>query len=101
MEEKIINLIVIDDSFDSEEQIVSKLRTSGYTARSTRVEDDEDLLEALSSQIPDLIIFFEGSELVSLKDIVNCINKDKKTENCRIISVNKTEQPNVVNAIRT
>jgi len=100
-EEKIINLVVVDDSFDSEEQIVSKLRNAGYTARSTRVEDDEDLLEALSSQIPDIIIFFEGLELVTLKDTVNCIKKDKKTESCRIISVNKTEQPNVVNAIRT
>ncbi len=99
--EKIINLVVIDDSFDSEEQIISKLRSVGYTARSTRVEDDEDLLESLSSQIPDIIIFFEGLELVTLKDVVNCIKKDKKTESCRIISVNKTEQPNVVNAIRT
>ena len=100
-DEKIINLVVIDDSFDSEEIIVSKLRTAGYTARSTRVEDDEDLLETLSSQIPDIIIFFEGLELITLKDTVNCIRKDKKTESCRIISVNKTEQPNVVNAIRT
>ncbi|VAW55293.1 hypothetical protein MNBD_GAMMA05-2390 [hydrothermal vent metagenome] len=100
-QEKIINLVVIDDSFDSEEQIVSKLRNVGYTARSTRVEDDEDLLEILGSQIPDIIIFFEGLELVSLKDVVTCIKKDKKTESCRIISVNKTEQPNVVNAIRT
>ena len=100
-EEKIINLVVIDDSFDSEEKIVSQLRSAGYTARSTRVEDDEDLLESLSSHIPDIIIFFEGLELVTLKDAVNCIKKDKKTESCRIISVNKTEQPNVVNAIRT
>jgi diguanylate cyclase (GGDEF)-like protein len=100
-QEKIINLVVIDDSFDSEEHIVSKLRTTGFTARSTRVEDAEDLLEALGTQVPDIIIFFEDLELITLKDTVNCINKDKKTESCRIISVNKTEQPNVVNAMRT
>ncbi|MBE9564837.1 MAG: hypothetical protein IMF17_06285, partial [Proteobacteria bacterium] len=64
MEDKVINLIVIDDSFDSEEKISSSLRAAGYTARSSRVEDDEDLLEALSKQVPDLIIYFEGMELI-------------------------------------
>ena len=89
MEEKTINLIIVDDSFDSEEKIVSKLRAAGYTARSTRVEDDEDLLDALKSHIPDIVIYFEGTELISLKDTITCLNKDKKTEICRLISVSK------------
>ena len=100
MEDKIINLVVIDDSFDSEEKIISSLRTAGYTARSSRAEDDEDLLELLSKQTPDLVIYFEGMELISLKQTIDCLNKDKKTESCRVISVNKTEQPDVVKAMR-
>ena len=101
VDDKIINLIIIDDSFDSEEKIVSQLRTMGYTARSTRVEDDEDLLEALASQIPDLIIYFENMELISLKETIKCLKKDKTTENCRVIAVNKNEQPDAVSAMRT
>jgi multidomain signaling protein FimX len=101
VEDKIINLVVIDDSFDSEEKIVSSLRTAGYTARSSRVEDDEDLLDLLSKQTPDIIIYFEGMELISLKQVVECIKKDKRTENCHIITVNKTEQPDVVSAMRS
>jgi len=100
MEDKIINLVVIDDSFDSEEQIISTLRGAGYTARSTRVEDDEDLLDALAKQTPDLIIYFEGMELITLKQTVNCLSENKNTENCRVIAVNKKEQPNVVVAMR-
>ena len=100
MEDKIINLIVIDDSFDSEEKIISSLRNAGYTARSSRVEDDEDLLEVLVKQTPDLIIYFEGMELISLKQTIDCLKKDKKNESCRVISVNKTEQPDVVSAMR-
>ncbi len=100
MEEKLINLIIVDDSFDSEEKIVSKLRTTGYTARSTRVEDEEDLLDALKKHIPDLVIYFEGMELISLKETMACLNKDKKTENCRLISVSKNEQYDVVSAMR-
>ncbi len=100
MEDKITNLVVIDDSFDSEEKIISTLRTAGHTARSSRVEDDEDLLEVLKKQTPDLIIYFEGMELISLKQTIDCLKKDKKTENCRVISVNKTAQPDVVGAMR-
>jgi len=100
MEDKIINLIVIDDSFDSEEKIISTLRTAGYTARSSRVEDDEDLLDILTKQTPDLIIYFEGMELITLRQTIECLRKDKKTENCRVIAVNKTQQPNVVVAMR-
>lgn len=100
MDDKIINLVVIDDSFDSEEKIISTLRTAGHTARSSRVEDDEDLLEVLKKQTPDIIIYFEGMELISLKQTIDCIKKDKRSENCRVISVNKTEQPDVVAAMR-
>ena len=100
MEDKIVNLIIIDDSFDSEEKIVSKLRTTGYTARSSRVEDEEDLCEAFSSHIPDLVIYFQGMELISLKETVECLKKDKRTESCRVIAVNKSEQPDVVSAMR-
>jgi len=101
VEDKIINLVVIDDTFDSEEKIVSSLRTAGYTARSSRVEDDEDLLDLLAKQMPDIIIYFEGMQLISLKQTIECIKKNKKTEKCRVISVNKTEQPDVVSAMRS
>ena len=100
MEDKVINLIIIDDSFDSEEKIISKLRTTGYTAKSTRVEDDEDLLEVLAKQTPDLVIYFEGMQLITLKQTVECLKKDKRTENARVISVSKKEAPNVVAAMR-
>jgi len=101
VEEKIINLIIIDDSFDSEEVIVSKLRAAGYSARSTRVEDDEDLTDAIKEHIPDIIIYFEGMELISLKETIACLNKDKRTGNCRVISVSRNEPYNVVSAMRT
>ncbi|MBT8134062.1 MAG: hypothetical protein KJO03_06100, partial [Gammaproteobacteria bacterium] len=100
MEDKIINLVVIDDSFDSEEKIISSLRTAGYTARSSRAEDDEDLLDVLAKQTPELIIYFEGMELISLNQTIECLKKDKRTENCRVIVVNKKEQPDVVAAMR-
>ncbi len=100
MDDKIINLIIIDDSFDSEEQIVSNLRTAGYTARSSRVEDEDDLLETLSTQASDLVIYFDNITLISLKETVECLKKNKDTEDCRVISVNKNRQPDIINAMQ-
>ncbi len=101
MDDKIINLIIIDDSFDSEERIVSQLRTAGYTARSSRVEDEEDLLEALSKHTSDLIIYFENMESISLQQTIKCLKKHKGTEGCRVISVNKDKQPDTIKAMQT
>ena len=100
MDDKIINLIVIDDSFDGEEKIVSKLRTTGYTARSTRAEDDEDLLEAIGKQVPEIVIYFEGMELITLAQTVECLKKDKASENVRVISIKKDGDPDVVAAMK-
>jgi diguanylate cyclase (GGDEF)-like protein/PAS domain S-box-containing protein len=100
VDDKIINLIVIDDSFDSEEKIVSKLRTAGFTARSTRVEDVEDLNESLKSQEPDFIVYFEGMELISLRDTIKCLKENKNVDSTRVIQVNKTGLPDVVSAMR-
>ena len=101
MEDKIISLIVIDDSFDTEEKIISTLRTTGHTSRSTRVEDDEDLLEAVASHVPDLVIYFEGMELISLAQTIECLKKDKRTKDSRVISVSKTDEVNTTKAMQT
>ena len=76
VEEKKINLIVIDDTFDTEEKIVSTLRNDGYAARSTRVEDAEDLLEAINKKEPDLVLYTKGMELISLKETCDCIRQN-------------------------
>jgi len=101
VEEKSINLIIIDDSFDSEEHIVSSLRSTGYTARSVRVEDEEDLEQVVLSQSPDLLFYFTDMALISLKQTRTLL---KKHENCvftRIIAVDRNgTKSSIVETIR-
>jgi diguanylate cyclase (GGDEF)-like protein/PAS domain S-box-containing protein len=101
VDDKTINLIIIDDSFDSEEQIVSKLRATGYTAKSSRVEDEEDLLEAISSRAPDLVLYFNHMELITLKQTITCLKNNSSTENCRVIEINKNNTPDPAKAMIT
>ena len=91
MAEKTINLIIIDDSFDTEEKVVSTLRTSGYAARSTRAEDDEDLIDAIKKHQPDLVLYSQGMELISLKETCKVIKENTGNVPIPVIAVDKTD----------
>ena len=90
VEENKINLIVIDDSFDTEEQVVSTLRNDGYAARSVRVEDAEDLVEAIRKKEPDLVLYTKGMDLISLEETCNCIRGNLNGTPIPVIAVQKS-----------
>ncbi|MGB5583657.1 MAG: EAL domain-containing protein [Gammaproteobacteria bacterium] len=89
VEEKQINIVVIDDSFDKEEMVVSALRNDGYAARSTRVEDEEDLLEAINKKVPDLVLYTQGMELISLEQTCETIAQNFADTHIPVIAVEK------------
>jgi diguanylate cyclase (GGDEF)-like protein/PAS domain S-box-containing protein len=89
VEENKINLVVIDDSFDTEEKIVSTLRNDGYAARSTRVEDAEDLAEAIRKKEPDMVLYTKGMALISLKETCDCIKEHLNGKPIPVIAVQK------------
>lgn len=91
MAEKTINLIIIDDSFDTEEKVVSTLRTMGFAARSSRVEDDEDLIEAIKKQSPDMVLYTQGMELISLGDTCKIVKENTDNSPVPVIAVDKKE----------
>ena len=101
LDEKKINLVVIDDSFDTEEKIVSTLRNEGYAARSTRVEDAEDLSEAIRKKEPDMVLYTKGMELISLKEVCDCIKQNLNGTPVPVIAVQKNgSEESTVNAMR-
>jgi diguanylate cyclase (GGDEF)-like protein/PAS domain S-box-containing protein len=101
VQDKTITLIILDDSFDTEEKIVSTLRTQGYAARSSRVEDDEDLIEAIKDKAPDIVIYTNGMELITLAQTRKCIDEAMDKAPVPLIAVDRTAlETNVVEAMR-
>ncbi len=101
MDDKKLNLIIIDDSFDTEEKVVSSLRNQGFVARSTRAEDEEDLLEAIANRDPDLVIYSMGMEMITLKQVSECIKKTLKDVPLPIIAVDKEGTSDTVKVMRS
>ncbi len=91
MEDKAINLIVIDDSFDTEEKIIRTLRNDGIAARSIRVEDEEDLTAALSRKEPDLVLYTRGMELISLRETCECLRNKLSGTPVPVIAVQRVD----------
>ena len=91
MKENNINLIIIDDSFDTEEKVISTLRAQGHVARSSRVEDEEDLIDAIKTNPPDLVLYSQGMELIKLKDACKAIRANTNDSPIPVIAVEKGE----------
>lgn len=97
---KKVNIFIIDDSFNNEENIVKLMRSAGYVAHTTRIEDDEDLIESLKKQIPDILLYSTGMELISLQDTVKCLETNA-SEPIPVIAVNRPgQQLEVIEAMR-
>ncbi len=101
VEERSVNLIIIDNSFDSEQRIVSAMRSAGFTARPLRVEDEEDLIEAINSQPPDLVIYFNGIEDFSLQQVCHCLGGTPASKLSRVIAVDKNSTSSIIEALQT
>lgn len=76
--EKILRLLIIEDSLNDAEAMASLLRNSGYAIRPVSAEDEEQLIEAVRTQTLDLIICATDSEEPSLSQVRNAVvNNDK------------------------
>lgn len=100
MDDKTLNLTIIDDSFDTEEKIVSTLRSQGYAARSVRVEDEEDLREAITTRPPEIVLYTMGMELISLKQAHDCISQALEGIPVPLIAVDKDSTSDIVEVMR-
>jgi len=82
------NIFIIDDSFNNEEKVVKIMRSAGLSAHTTRVEDDEDLIEALKKKNPDILLYSMGMELISLEETIDCLKNNAK-EPIPVIAVSR------------
>ncbi|KGM54871.1 membrane protein [Lysobacter daejeonensis GH1-9] len=64
--DKALRLLIVDDSVEAAEAIVSGLRNAGIAVRPTRPENEDELKALLDSQTPDLIIAAHASQAVPL-----------------------------------
>jgi len=86
-----VNIFIVDDSYNNEEVVIKMMRAAGYAAHTTRVEDEEDLVEALKKTHPDIMLYTIGMELITLEETLSCLEHNA-SEPVPVIAVNRKNQ---------
>ncbi len=76
--EKVLRLLIIEDSLNDAEAIASLLRNSGHAIRPVSIEDEEQLIEAVRTQTPELIMCAADSEEPSLSQVGEAVSDNGK-----------------------
>lgn len=74
----VLRLLIVDDSVEAAEAIVSSLRNSGIAVRPTRPENADALGELLSQQPPDLVLAAHGAQSVPFEQVMQRVDASGK-----------------------
>ncbi len=76
--EETLHLLVMDDSSNAAETISNMLRNAGHAVRTDRIEDDEDLRDALKSHECDMILAKPQIPYLSAHDALGVLQQLEK-----------------------
>jgi diguanylate cyclase (GGDEF)-like protein/PAS domain S-box-containing protein len=96
-QENVIKLLLIEDSVEEAEQLISMLRNGGIAVRPARAGNTDELKAQLAAQTPDLLLVNLAARGVTLKDASSAANATGK--DIAIIAVAATaDEDTVANA---
>ncbi|HSM12327.1 MAG TPA: PAS domain S-box protein, partial [Lysobacter sp.] len=73
-----LRLLIVDDSVEAAEAIISGLRNGGIAVRPSRPDGEDDLSEMLSTQPPDLVIAARDARSVPLERVMALVDGSGK-----------------------
>lgn len=73
-----LRLLIVDDSVEAAEAIISSLRNSGIAVRPIRPDGDEELDTMLTSHSPDLLIAARNARSVPLERVMQLVDSSGK-----------------------
>ena len=70
-QDHVVKLLLIEDSVDEAEQLISVLRNGGIAVRPTRADSADSLAALLDTQTPDIIIVNPESKAIKLAEVAS------------------------------
>jgi len=77
--DSVVHLLLVGDSLDEAEHLTSTLRAAGYAARTKRVEDAEELADALARNGFDLAVHMLTAEDIDLDTTIRTVREHSDT----------------------
>ncbi len=76
--ETALRLLIVDDSVEDAEAVVSALRNDGIAVRPLRPADPDELATMLSEQSVDMVLASESSTAIALGDVLRAVKSSDK-----------------------
>jgi len=77
-QDNVVKLLLVEDSVDEAEQLISMLRNGGIAVRPTRAGTAEELAAQLDTQTPDVILASLDSKGIKLSDVAALASRGGK-----------------------
>jgi diguanylate cyclase (GGDEF)-like protein/PAS domain S-box-containing protein len=77
-QDQVVRLLLVEDSAEDAEQVVSQLRNGGIAVRPVRAESREHLADQLENQDSDLILANPRARSVALNDVIAAVQHSGK-----------------------
>ena len=90
-QDNVIKLLLIEDSVDEAEQLISMLRNGGIALRPTRAGNADELAAQLEAQTPDVILANISAKTVKLADVAALASRGGKDIALIAVTTNATE----------
>ena len=76
--EKVLRILLVEDSPEDAEQVISQLRNAGIVVRPNRVEDADALKAALDESAPDLVLQSPKARKLGLAETAQIVARSAK-----------------------
>jgi diguanylate cyclase (GGDEF)-like protein/PAS domain S-box-containing protein len=76
--EKLLRILLVEDSLEDAEQVISQLRNAGIVVRPNRVDDAEGLKNALDESTPDVVLLSPKARKIGLVETAQIVARSAK-----------------------
>ena len=99
--DEIVHLLILHESFNEAERLISVLRNAGYPVRAKRIEDGEDLQDALEEQVWDLMFASPSVADYTAQQAVADLAKAEQDVPCVVVSDTPTDDEKIAQLLRS
>lgn len=78
-QDQVLKLLLIEDSVEEAEQLISMLRNGGIAVRPSRAESADELVAHLDGHTPDVILVNPETKAIKLADVASITNLGART----------------------
>ncbi|NQZ54698.1 MAG: EAL domain-containing protein [Piscirickettsiaceae bacterium] len=87
--ESILRLLLVDDSLTEADSITNTLRSTGHAVRASRIDNLQEIEQALTSQSWDLVLCRDSFSVVPPREVVNTLQRLGKDLPCIVLCSEK------------